>query len=177
MSEDDDAYFPKPRAKGGYRELADEPRVHELEVALEPAKRPVVVTRPETQPDAERRAASENAGDRATESLRTVMRNERAYWGRYSTFRRYPRASGAVLVVIGGFLTWGELDTLLHGGFYTKAAFIGPLALSSGAFPLVFGMPVDENGIPPGWWKVGFGVAIGVGAVMGIVLLMSLATS
>jgi hypothetical protein len=166
----DDPFFPKPRAKGGYREPADVPRVHELEDAgpAEPPKRVVVVTRAEEPAAAENRRVVEDA---EAESLRTVMRKERAYWNRYSALRNHPRKIGGLLAFVGGALLYGELET--RGGVYTKAAFVGPLALITGIFLLAFGMPVDEHGLPPDAWKARFGVAIGLGIVIaGIVVAL-----
>jgi hypothetical protein len=171
MAGDDDAYFPKPRAKGGYREPADAPRVHELEDAgaeagAEPPKRVVVVTRAQEPLEAERRRVVDDA---SAESLRTVMRKERAYWDRYSALRNHPRKIGGLLAGLGGALVWGELAT--NGGLYTKAGFIGPLAFTTGLFLLVFGMPVDANGLPTDSWKTRFGIAIGLGIVLGMLVV------
>jgi hypothetical protein len=173
MADDDDAYFPKPRAKGGYREPADAPRVHELEEAaapVEPPKRVVVVTRAQEPAEAERLRVAEDAN---AESLRTVIRKERAYWNRYSTLKNHPRKVGGFLALLGGALVWGELQT--RGGLYTKAAFVGPLALTTGIFLLAFGMPLDANGLPPDAWKTRFGVAIGMGIVLAVLFVLMIA--
>ncbi len=165
----DDPFFPQPRAKGSYRE---------------PAQRELVVT------------GTQSAGD---EVKATIMRplhleevppsvkkeprmgriaeEEQRFWGSQSLVARYPRTFAALLTVIGAVSTWDSVWTLMHGGFYSKRALLGPPMLAAGIFPLIFGFPSDPDEGNPRWWKIGYGVTFGVGVLGGAMLVYYLANA
>ena len=82
--------------------------------------------------------------------------DERTYWERHTTFARFPRPIGGVMALLGGWICWDALHTLFHGGYYgVKGTLFGPVALLAGIWALLFGYPLERDGHPPGWWKLG----------------------
>jgi len=175
--DEDQPFFPSPRAKGSYREPGRRTLVVHDPVPEPEEPKPIVVNRAVSPPESGR----PNLGARAElgggePSAFTFVAAERAYWDRYRAFARRPRVFGAGLTLLGGVLSYEDVHTLLYGGWYTRAAFVGPLALCAGIFPLIFGFPIEhEAGGPPPWWRIGYGTMIGIGAIAGAFLTIVLA--
>jgi hypothetical protein len=167
---DERPFFPPPRPRGEpYREPAPVPAVTEVAAPAQPRKAIVFVTRPEPQPD--------ETPPRRVPAAPNLFAKERSYWDRYGTFTRFPRVFGALLVALGGSVTWSSVDTLLHGGFYgRRSAVLGPVALATGLWPLIFGMPRD-GGHPPPWWTLGYVTCAVLGFAIGLGLLYLLESS
>ncbi len=172
----DDPFFPQPRAKGSYREPAQRELVvpdvqKEAETKVDaPAPEAVkpVITRPlhpEEMPPSVKKEPR----------LGRLAEEEQRFWRSHSLVARYPRAFALVLTMLGALSTWSSVDTLLHGGFYTRAALFGPPMLGAGIFPLVFGFPSHPTEGNPRWWKIGYGVTFGVGCICGVMLVYYLA--
>jgi hypothetical protein len=160
-------YFPKPSPKSVYREPA--PVAPEAPPRGMPAKKPVVVSRPQDHPDMK------------PPSPRALGVTPRAstYWERHELLMRYPRPFGAIVMTLGGWVTWSTIDSLIHGGRYGRFTTIfGPVMFLSGVWVVLFGYPIDpEDGIPPRSWTMGyFGSAL-VGLVVGVGLAMALAAT
>jgi len=183
----DAPFFPPPPLKGEvYRAPAPRPLEVEAEKVAAPSAGRTVVTRPEPLPADEPPPAANavNAKRVPDPALAAVLgstadafREERAYWGRYRWFAKYPRALGAALSALGVWMTWSSIDVLLHGGYYfRKQAVLGPVALVAGLWPLVCGYPL-EYGHPPGWWKIGYAACAIVGAAGGLTLLFMLSSA
>ena len=163
-------YFPPPRAKpdgGAYREAA-------LRPAADPETQPkrVVVSRP-AEPSYAQPKEVMTARD-----LVTPMADERTYWERHRIFARFPRPIGGVMVLLGGWIAWESVQTLLHGGtYYVRGTLFGPVALLVGIWALLFGYPLERNGRPPTWWIVGQVACLVVGLCIGAGMLALLASA
>ena len=104
--------------------------------------------------------------------------DERTYWERHTTFARFPRPIGGVMALLGGWICWDALHTLFHGGYYgVKGTLFGPVALLAGIWALLFGYPLERDGHPPGWWKLGQIASVVAGLCLGAALLALLASS
>jgi len=172
----DDPFFPQPRAKGSYREPATvDLLVHDrreeatAEEKSSDEKKPVI-NRPlhpdEMPPSVKKEPAIGN-----------VAREEQRFWRSHSLIAKYPRAFALVLTLIGAFSTWASVDTLMNGGYYTRAALFGPPLLGAGVFPLIFGFPSHPTEGNPRSWKIGYGVSFGVGCFCGVLLMYYLAVA
>jgi len=158
----DDPVFPKPRAKGSaYRE--PEPR------AAEPTTAPkkTLVTRAEPPTEAPRGTGTARMGEAHT--LLASATSERAFWAKETFTARYPRATGAVLLVVSSFLLFPAVMSRLEGrGFADeRAAVIGGISFMAGLWLLAAKMPLQANGRPPAWWATGMTACTIVGAVVG----------
>jgi hypothetical protein len=110
--------------------------------------------------------------------LLVPMGEERTYWERHTTFARFPRPIGGVLVLFGGWIVWESVHTLFHGGsYYVRSTLFGPVAVLAGAWALLFGYPLERNGRPPPWWILGQVTCIVVGLCLGAGMLALLASA
>ena len=164
-------YFPPPRGKpdgGAYREAA-------LRPAADPVPQPkrVVVSRPD-----EPSSYAQPRDVVPARELLTPIADERTYWQRHTTFARFPRPIGAVMIVLGGWIAWESVNTYVHGGYYgVRGTLFGPVALLSGVWALLFGYPLERSGRPPSWWIMGQVACLVVGLCVGAGMLGLLASA
>ncbi len=154
-------YFPPTPKADAYRTAAAQAPIAEPV----PPKR-VVASRPEPERGPERAARDVPAprGD----IILAVTREERSYWARHRLYARYPRAIGAVVLVLGVLLTWNTVDVLIHGGVYsTRGVPLGPIAVTAGLWSVWCGYPLRPDGRPTAAWKTGMVIAIIVGLLAG----------
>jgi hypothetical protein len=154
----DAPFFPPPKKKDAYREPAPKPAAS-LDLLPQPERKPIVVARA-IEEDAPL-TREEKAGE-----LVDAARTERGFWERHSFWANYPRATGAILTVVGGILS-----VPLFGGFVTRGSSVGLFLLMTGLWSLVAGYPVERDGRFPRWWALGLFAAWAIG---GVVLLVAM---
>jgi hypothetical protein len=158
------------------------PESYRAPAAQAPAVEPprparVVVTRPDPVVESSP-AAPPGPRDDALAIARAraigMAARQPTYWERHRLFVRYPRAFGAALTVLSGYLTYSALDTLENGGWYSRRVATTPAVLLFGLWALAFGFPLNDEGKPPMWWSTGAIVATLVGFGFGLALLSAL---
>jgi hypothetical protein len=153
--------FPKPCPREPYRA---------------PAQRPVLPE--ETVPKPRRRtsAPAPEPNREPVPRIADVRREEREFWKRQSLVAQYPRPFALGVTLLGAFGTWSLLGVLAHGGRYQMVATLFmPVLFFGGLWPLLWGVPEEEDGTAPGWWVAGYGASVLCGFAIGVWLLWRLA--